>query len=106
MLPPQDGARRHYERISFGPGGARWLDQLELDLAPGGEPVTVRVHVGGKVVPVTGSWHRYSGLPGGVLLFPAPTMAPTTVELSVDGHWLSASRDQLTHLTLTNTPSP
>jgi hypothetical protein len=107
VLPPQDAAHQPYERISIGPGSeARWLDPLELDTPPGGEPMTALVHVGGKVVPVKGSWHRYSDLPGGVLLFPEPPILPTKVELSVDGHWTSVSRDQLTHLTLTNRPGP
>ena len=103
ILPPQDAVPASYERVAVGLDGvARWLEPLELDSAPGGEPITAQVHVGGQVVPVQGSWHRYSHLQGGMLLFREPPILPTKVELSVDGHWYSASRDQLTHLTLTD----
>jgi hypothetical protein len=103
VLPPEDAVPGTYERITVGLDGlARWLDPLELDVPPGGEPVTAHVHLGAQVVAVQGWWHRYSGLPGGELLFPEPPTVPTKVELSVDGHWYGASRDQLTHLRLTN----
>jgi hypothetical protein len=80
VQPGGASERKSYQRVSLGPdGSATWIEPLELDRAPLGEPEVVRIATSDGEKDVLGHFFPYSHLPGGTLLFEAPTDAVRAV---------------------------
>lgn len=72
--------RRGYDRVSVGPDGSlTWLEPLELERPPVGQPETVEVATARGKQTLVGQFFPYSHLPGGTLYFEAPTGAKSAV---------------------------
>ncbi|MBM4374938.1 MAG: hypothetical protein FJ095_07620 [Deltaproteobacteria bacterium] len=78
--PGGEPKRKSYQRVSLGPdGSARWVEPLELERAPLGEPEVVRITTSSGEQEVVGHFFPYSHLPGGTLFFEAPADAARAV---------------------------
>ncbi len=71
-VPPPGPGR--YRRIALDPGGAHWLEPLDLDGPPLGEPKPLHFDTASGPLDVVGWFFPYSHLPGGTILTGA---APT-----------------------------
>ncbi len=94
IIVPPEALDRTYERISFGPDGARFLDSMPMHRPPMGPQEDVWLtDADGNETLARGTVYRYDHLDGGVLVVPSPDVATTVRRARLRAVLGGAARD-------------
>jgi hypothetical protein len=92
IVYPPDALDRTYERASVGASGSlSWLPPATMHTPPLSSPTSITLTTAGGTSTTIAHFIGYDHLPGGVLVWPAPTQATKSLSTILDGKALSLS---------------